>query len=118
MHFVGPTSSVGQAAGASHPSQPARLSDKLHCFCLESRSIKSYLTIHHSPDLQRVGILKFIRQSGIRPLLIADRSNKAKGGSRADGCRTTVRSGGGRTTLLLLPASFESPGEPSKKKTT
>src|SRR6267143_2997142 len=75
-----------------------------------------HLTIHHSPDLQRVRIFKFIRQSGIRPILVRDWPHKTERGPCADRSRTTVRGRGVWTTMDHRVTHFNSGGESIEKQ--
>ncbi len=54
----------------------------------------SEVAVHHSPYFQRVGVFQFSWKSGIRKILITDRTGKAKYRLRADGSAAAVRARG------------------------
>src|SRR5579864_2233457 len=49
--------------------------------------------VHHSPDRKRISVLQFGGKGGIREILIADGTGKAKYRLRADGGGTAVGAG-------------------------
>src|SRR5580704_7508244 len=52
------------------------------------------LAVHHSPDSQRVGVFQFGRQGGVRKILMADGTGKAKYCLRAHGSCAAVSARG------------------------
>src|SRR6059036_2185616 len=61
--------------------------------------VPRHVAIDHSPDAQRIVVLQFLGECGIRESLIADQPREAKDGMTPDGGRTPVRGGWIRTTV-------------------
>src|SRR4029077_2105982 len=66
------------------------------------------LTVHHSPNVQRVGILQLSREGGIREILITNRTGKAKYCLRADRGGAAIGARGIRSAVNHGVANFNS----------